>query len=368
MPITQFYRVGIDNDAPFYNVYGGTQDNSMLGGPSQTINRGGIRNSDWYRTLCGDGFQTRVDPEDPNILYSQYQYAGIVRYDWRSGERMDIQPQPKAGEPPDQWNWDSPLLISALDNKILYFAANKAFKSPDRGSSWTEISDDLSRQMDRNEMQVMGRVWGIDAIFKNVWTSPYGTIVAMTESPLKQGLLYAGTDDGLIQMTEDEGQIWRKIEGIPGVPKLAYLSDLFASPHDENTVFAVFNYHKYGDYKPYFFRSDDKGNSWKHISSNLPANEWGWTIYQDHIAPDLLFAGTEYGLYFSIDGGGQWIKVKSGIPTIAIRDIELQQRESDLVAASFGRGFYILDDYSFLRECPRSPWLKKHIYLKLRMH
>lgn len=350
MPITQFYRVGIDNDTPFYHVYGGTQDNTTLGGPSQTTNRVGIRNSDWYRTLGGDGFQTRVDPEDPNILYSQYQYAGIVRYDRKSGERIDIQPQPKAGEPPYQWNWDSPLLLSAHDSKTLYFAANKVFKSNDRGNSWKEISGDLSRQIDRNKMEVMGRVWGIDAIFKNVWTSPYGTIVAMTESPVKQGLLFAGTDDGLIQVTENDGQSWRKVDGIPGVPELAYLSDLFASPHDENTVFAVFNYHKYGDYKPYFYRSDDKGNTWKNISSNLPVDEWGWTIYQDHLAPDLLFAGTEYGLHFSLDGGVQWIQLKSGIPTIAIRDIELQQRENDLVAASFGRGFYLLDDYSFLRE------------------
>ncbi|MDW3194396.1 MAG: glycosyl hydrolase [Cytophagales bacterium] len=363
LPITQFYRVGIDTEAPFYNVYGGTQDNNTLGGPSQTINRVGIRNSDWYRTLGGDGFQTRVDPTDPNIVYSQYQYAGIVRYDRKSGERMDIQPQPKGGEPPYQWNWDSPLLISAHDHKTLYFAANKLIKSTDRGSLWREISGDLSRQKDRNQMEVMGRVWGIDAIFKNVWTSPYGTIVALTESPVKQGLLYAGTDDGLIQVTENDGQTWRKIEGIPGVPKLAYLSDLFASPHNENTVFAVFNYHKYGDYKPYFFRSDDKGNTWKNISSNLPAHEWGWTIYQDHLAPDLLFAGTEYGLHVSIDGGKQWIKWKSGIPTIAIRDIELQQRENDLVAASFGRGFYILDDYSFLRELSQATMDKEaHLF------
>ncbi len=362
MPITQFYRVGLDNDTPFYNVYGGTQDNSTRGGPSQTINRIGIRNSDWFRTLGGDGFQTRVDPEDPNILYSQSQYAGIVRYDRKSWERMDIQPQPKAGEPPYQWNWDSPLLISTHDNKTLYFAANKVFKSTNRGDSWQEISKDLSRQMDRNKMEVMGRVWGIDAIFKNVWTSPYGTIVSLAESPLKQGLLYAGTDDGLIQVTEDDGKTWRKIEGISGVPKLAYLSDLFASPHNENVVFAVFNHHKYGDYTPYFFRSDDKGITWKNISSNLPANDWGWTIYQDHEAPNLLFAGTEYGLYFSLDGGQQWIAMKSGIPTIAIRDIELQQRENDLVAASFGRGFYILDDYSFLREVSQEI-LNKEVHL-----
>lgn len=349
IPISQFYRVGVDNDTPFYNVYGGTQDNNTIGGPSRTINQRGINNSDWYITNGGDGFQTRVDPTNPDIVYSMSQYAGIVRYDRKSGERVDIQPQPKADAAPYRWNWDAPLLISNHDNKTLYLAANKLFKSTDRGNSWQEISEDLTQQIDRNKMEVMGRVWGIDAIFKNVWTSPYGTIVALDESPLKQGLLYAGTDDGLIQITEDDGQTWRKITGIPGVPKLAYLSDIHASPHNESTVFAVFNYHKYGDYKPYFFRSDDKGGSWKNISSNIPEGDFGWAILQDHKAENLLFAGTEYGMYFSLDGGNQWIKFKSGIPTIAIRDLEIQKREDDLVAASFGRGFYVLDDYSLLR-------------------
>jgi photosystem II stability/assembly factor-like uncharacterized protein len=350
MPITQFYRVGLDNALPFYNVYGGTQDNASLGGPSRTTHRIGIKDSDWYITQGGDGFQSRIDPTNPNIIYSMSQYAGIVRYDKMSGEKVDIQPQPKAGEPPYKWNWDAPLIISPHDHKTLYLAANKLFKSTDYGNTWEEVSGDLSRQIDRNKMKVMGRVWSIDAIFKNVWTSPYGTIVALSESPVNKGLLYAGTDDGLIQVSEDDGNTWRKVEGIAGVPRLAYVSDLFASPHNENTVFAVFNNHKYGDYKPYFFRSDDKGQTWKSISSDLPEGEFGWTIIQDHISENLLFAGTEYGLYFSLDAGRHWMQLKSGIPTIAIRDLEIQKRENDLVAASFGRGFYILDDYSPLRE------------------
>lgn len=366
LPITQFYRVGIDNAFPFYNVYGGTQDNNTLGGPSRTINRKGIMNSDWFVTQGGDGFQSRVDPTNPNIIYSMSQYAGIVRYDKKSGEKIDIQPQPKAGEPPYKWNWDSPLIISPHDNSTLYLAANKLMKSTDQGSSWQEVSGDLSRQIDRNKMKVMGRVWGIDAIFKNVWTSPFGTIVALAESPLKKGLLYVGTDDGLIQVSEDDGNTWRKIEGITGIPRLAYVSDIFASPHNENTVFAVFNNHKYGDYKPYFIRSDDKGKTWKSISSNLPNEQFGWTIVQDHVSENLFFAGTEDGLFFSVDGGKQWIKLKSGMPTIAIRDLEIQKRENDLIAASFGRGFYILDDFSPLREISNTNLMKESLLFPVK--
>ena len=339
----------IDNAEPFYNVYGGTQDNSTLGGPSRTNNRHGIQNSDWFITQGGDGFQTRVDPENPDILYSQYQYAGLVRYDRRSGERVEIQPQPEPGEPALRWHWNSPLVLSPHSSTRLYFAAERLFRSDDRGDSWTQVSPDLSRGLDRNTMEIMGRVWSVDAISRNQYSSPYGTIVSLDESQMVEGLLYVGTDDGLVQVSEDGGASWRRVEGLPGVPELAYSTDLVASLHDPDTVFAVFENHKRGDFAPYVLRSDDRGRTWSSIAGDLPEDEPTWCLVQDHVDEDLLFAATELGVYFTLDGGERWIRLKGGMPTIAVRDLEIQRREDDLVCATFGRGFYILDDYAPLR-------------------
>jgi len=351
LSVTQFYRVGLDDDLPFYNLYGGTQDNSTLGGPSRTTTVHGIRNSDWFITLGGDGFQTRVDPENPDILYSQYQYAGLVRYDRRSGERIDIQPQPEPGEPALRWHWDSPLIISPHSGTRLYFAANRLFRSDDRGDTWVPVGSDLSRQLDRNRMEVMGTVWSVDAVWKNVFTSPFGTIVALDESPLEEGLIYVGTDDGLIQVSEDGGASWRQIERFPGVPEMTYVADVLASRHDANTVYAVFNNHKNGgDFTPYILRSADRGRSWRSLTGDIPDRHIVWSIVEDHVNPNLLFAGTEFGLFFTLDGGQHWIELSGEVPTIAIRDLEIQRRENDLVAASFGRGFFILDDYTPLRD------------------
>ena len=350
LPVTQFYKIAADNTFPFYFVYGGTQDNFTLGGPSRTTSASGIVSADWFVTQGGDGFESAIDPENPDIVYSQSQHGGLVRFDRASGERMDIQPQVGPEHEPLRWNWSSPLVVSRHLPTRLYFAANYVFRSDDRGDSWQEISPNLTRQLDRDRLEVMDRIWEVDAVSKNRSTSAYGSVVAFSESPLDEDRLYAGTDDGLIQATTDGGRTWSATETFADVPDMSYVSSLEASRHDPQTVYAALDNHKRGDFKPYVLKSVDGGATWFSVAGDLPERGSVHAVIEDHVDPDLLFVGTEFGVFFTIDGGTKWLKLSSGMPTIAARDLDIQAREDDLVVASFGRGFYILDDYSPLRD------------------
>jgi photosystem II stability/assembly factor-like uncharacterized protein len=366
LPTVQFYKVSVDDSTPFYRVYGGTQDNFTFGVPSRTISQHGILNSDWTVVTTGDGFQARSEPGDPDIVYAQAQYGSLVRTDRRTGEETYIAPMPEPGEPPLRWNWDSPLVVSPHAPQRLYFAAQRVYRSDDRGTTWRPVSGDLSRQLDRDRIPVMGRIQPADAVAKHASTSPWGSVVAFAESRRVEGLLYAGTDDGVVQVSEDGGASWRRIDRFPGVPELVHVRRVEPSRHAADVVYAAFDDHKQGNFRPYVLKSADRGRTWTSIAGDLPERGTVYALLEDPVDPQLLYAGTEFGLWVTQDGGRDWFRLSGGLPTIQVRDLAFQEREDDLVLATFGRGFYVLEDVSPLRFADRRDFSAEAILFPVR--
>ncbi len=347
LPLAECYKVTVDNAKPFYNVYIGTQDNNSLGGPSRTINSGGISNADWYFTLGGDGFETQVDWADPNIVYSQSQFGNLTRYDKRTGERLYLRSFEGKGEEAYRFDWDAALLISRHDHKRLYHGGNKVMRSDDRGESWREVSPDLTRGVPKELHRLMGRSWSIDEM---VAKSSFAHIVTIAESPLDEDILYAGSGDGLLHYSHDGGQNWERGQ-LYGLPEYARIHHIIASAHDTAVAYAACHDFFAGNFKPYLYKTTNGGQSWNLINANLPEKGVTYTIGEDHVNPDLLFVGTMYGVFVSNTPSPHWVQLKAGLPaSMCVMDLDIQRDETDLVVSSFGRGVYILDDYSPLRD------------------
>ena len=347
LPLAEAYKVTVDTAKPFYNVYIGTQDNNSLGGPSRTRSSAGIVNADWTFTLAGDGFETQVDWADPNTVYSQAQFGALSRYDRRTGERLYLRGFEPIGSEAYRFDWDAALIVSRHDHRRLYHGSQRVLRSDDRGENWREISPDLTRGVPEELAPLMGRSWSIDDL---VTKASFAHVVALAESPLDENRLYAGSGDGLLHYTHDGGASWQRAK-LQGLPELARIHQVVASPHDVDVAYAACHDFFGGDFRPYLYRTDDGGAHWTSISANLPERGPTYTVGIDPVDPDLMFVGTMTGVFVSNTPEVHWVKLAAGLPAaVQVSDLEIQPDEDDLVIATFGRGVYILDDYSPLRQ------------------
>ncbi len=354
LPLGQFYAIGFDMRDPYF-VCGGLQDNDPWCGPSNTRSFHGIRHQDWYETAYGDGFFTIVDPTDSTIVFSESQNGNMNRYDLTTGEKTPMRPitGPRAdGDTAKtyRFNWNSPLQLSPHDPATVYLGANYLLRSRDRGMSWEEVGGlDLTRQIDRDELEIMGVPGSEPQMSVNDGISTYGNLTAFAESPLTPGLLYVGTDDGNVQISRDDGATWTNVtDRIPGLPERTYVSRVEPSHHAEGRVYASFDGHRNADYAAYVYVSEDHGDSWRRITDGLPD---GWSVNvvtEHHRAPNLLFVGNEVGVFVSVDRGEQWVQLKNNLPVVPVDDILIHPRDNDLLVGTHGRSFWIMADVSAL--------------------
>lgn len=345
MPLGQAYEVGYDNQQP-YHVCAGYQDNAEWCGPSRTWFAGGIPNSDWFMVGGGDGFYVKPDAADPSTIYTESQDGNVQRRDLRTNEALSVRPVPKEGDPPYRFNWNSPLLISSRDHNTIYYGGNFLFKSTDRGESWTRLGGDLTTGVDRNTLPILGALPTKDTLSLYDGVEWYPTITTIDESPLNSSVLWVGTDDGNLQVSHDGGKNWENVAGrVPGVPKGTYVTRVVASQFDEGTAYVTFDGHRSNDFHVYLFKTTNYGHSWKSISAGISQDTGTLHVVREHPKDrNMLLVGAEFGAYFSLDSGDHWNKLKMGLPTVPVDDIQIQPRENDLILATHGRSIYILDD------------------------
>jgi photosystem II stability/assembly factor-like uncharacterized protein len=343
--IGQFYEVGLDNQKP-YQICGGLQDNASWCGPSQTLMSDGIVNDDWTLMPGGDGFYAEIDNVEPWIVYTESQDGHLSRRDARFGQQRSIMPQAKAGEPHYRFQWNSPVAVSAHDHNTIYYGGNYLFKSTDRGDSWTRLGGDVTTGADRNKLQIFGKTPDKNTLSRHDGVQEYPTITTLSESPLTPNVLWAGTDDGNVQVTRDGGKTWKNVaDHAKGVPKGTYVSRVLASRYAEGTAYVTFDGHRSNDYAVYLFMTTDYGENWKAIRNGIPDTAGTVHVVREHPRnQNLLFAGTEFGLWVSWDRGANWTALKNNLPTVPVDDIEIQARENDLVLATHGRSVWIFDD------------------------